>query len=61
MANRTDCNNYALHRLAQTVRALQILRETLERRYSPDEVVDNAVETVETELSLLKHSIQQRT
>ena len=48
---------YLLHKVEQCSKSLQILRETLERRFSPDDVVDSRLTDLELELTLLKREI----
>ena len=49
----------AASRVEESKRLVEVLRLTIERRYSPDEAVDSALAAVETELILLSTSINK--
>ena len=49
----------AASRVEESKRLVEVLRLTIERRYSPDEAVDSALAAVETELILLSTSINR--
>ena len=59
----SSSNDYALYqaqtRLEESKRLVEVLRLTIERRYSHDEAVDSAIAAVETELILLSTSINK--
>jgi hypothetical protein len=44
--------------LEESKRLLQVLRETLERRFRPDEAVEAAVDNLEVELTMLGSNIK---
>ena len=52
-------SDYILYRLSQVERSIQILRETLDRRFSPDTAVDSRFEDLDLELSLLKRELEK--
>jgi hypothetical protein len=52
-------SDYKIHRLAQLKRALQILRETIDRRYPPDEAVEHKLQDCELESTLLEIELKK--
>ncbi len=56
---------YAIHTIVQSVdeakRLVVLLRETIDRRFRPDEVVEAALTNVDMELALLRHKLKRLT
>ena len=48
-----------IYRASQIQSALQVLRETLERRYSRDEVVESRLDDLDIELKLLIRELEK--
>lgn len=45
-------------RIAETKRLTQILQQTLDRRYAPDQVMNNAITNIECELQLFTRDVR---
>lgn len=56
MSNRIE---YKIYRAKAVLEALGVLKETIDRRLSPDEVIDSKVETLELEVTLLIKELQK--
>lgn len=50
---------FVQYRVDQVQRSIQVLRETLDRRFSPDEVVAKKIGDIELEVSLLVAQIKK--
>lgn len=48
-----------LYRIAETQNQVQILRQTIDRRFPPDEVIEIAICRIESELKLLLRVVEQ--
>ena len=52
-------SDYLFHRVDELRRSVTLFRETIERRYPPDDVIDQRVDDIEMELTLLTKSIKE--
>ena len=53
-------NEYRIYRAEQVQRALTLLRETIEQRLPPDAVIDQSMDNLELEVTMLMSNLKEK-